>query len=398
MMLGFVSRVKAQTTHSEFIKQWDALLKVDDNEKDFRFHSFLESVKEILMSPETVDVKGTIPQHWSYIFSSDSAYMVCSGVLPFQYQKSRLMVLVVSSGEKKSAHAFMKPIDIAQGETIIPVLDLKKVESGFALALSRGKSHLFSVPDLELKILLSRLVNSRNDEEKMSLSAHIWQRLQPLMTSGSHFNNRFDGLDEISTLISPDGKVKLCTWNIEFNDGVHRFFGGLAVNVPSGMRVFELIDNYQSVRSPEQAALTPSKWYGAIYYDLVETKFKSDTYYTLIGYNGNNAFSQIKVVDVLLVSGGNSPNPRFGYPIFTDEKRTRRRLIFEYSNRAAMMLRYDAAQKMIVMDNLAPVNSMYQNDFRYYGPDFSYNGLKFDKGKWVLQTEIDLRNPASNRR
>jgi hypothetical protein len=135
-----------------------------------------------------------------------------------------------------------------------------------------------------------------------------------------------------------------------------------------------------------------------MYYDIIETKHKSTAYYTLLGYNGNDAFSQIKIVDVLVILDGNNPNPRFGHPIFTDEKRTRRRLVYEYSNRATMMLRYDAAHKMIVMDNLAPVAPIYQNDFRYYGPDFSHNALKFEKGKWVLFSEVDLRNPDPGRR
>jgi len=60
------------------------------------------------------------------------------------------------------------------------------------------------------------------------------------------------------------------------------------------------------------------------------------------------------------------------------------------------MLRYDAKMKMIVMDNLSPSDSFFKNDFRYYGPDFSHNGFKFEKGKWVYHSDIDLRNPAMN--
>jgi hypothetical protein len=51
---------------------------------------------------------------------------------------------------------------------------------------------------------------------------------------------------------------------------------------------------------------------------------------------------------------------------------------------------------MIVMDNLVPSDPNYKGVFRFYGPDFSYNGYKFEKGKWVLYNNIDLRNPKSN--
>jgi hypothetical protein len=58
-----------------------------------------------------------------------------------------------------------------------------------------------------------------------------------------------------------------------------------------------------------------------------------------------------------------------------------------------MMLRYDLNAKMIVMDNLSPSEYFFQNDLRYYGPDSSHNGLKFEKGKWIYYKEMDLRNP-----
>ncbi len=388
----------AQIGPSSFTRQWNNLMSVDDNEKNFQIISFIESVKEELLLADLSQAEAIIPSGWKYQFSTDSTYWVCSGILPFQYSGQQLLFFAVENREgQKKVHSFLKQLSNATTPSLTD-LRLRKTDDGFSLDAVSGTNSLLSLVDLELKILFSSLAASRNDDEKLFLSKSIWQRLQPLLNNSQFFNNRFDDYNKLSTLLSPDGKVKICTWNIEFNDGVNQFFGGLAVKTSTGIRTFELTDNYQQIRSPEQANLTPSKWYGCIYYDLVETKFKGTTYYTLIGYNGNNAFSQIKVVDVLVISDGNNPNPRFGHPVFSDDKRTRRRLIYEYSNRATMMLRYDANQKMIVMDNLAPMEQIYQNDFRYYGPDFSYNGLKFDKGKWVFVPEIDLRNPAPGRR
>ncbi len=389
--------VIAQTIDSGFIKQWDELLKVDDNEKNFRFQNFIESVKEELVFSETGNTPKLFPLQWGYQFSGDSTLLVCSGVLPYEYQKSKLIVFIVDCRGEKMAYSFTRLLESVPTAEKKSEPKLIKTESGYSLDILIGTSSLINVPDLDLKILLSRLGNCRVDEQKVELSEEIWKRLKPLMSSEQYFQDSFNGYDELSTLNSQDGQIKICTWNIENNNGVNSFFGGLGVNSPSGIKTYELIDNYQEVRSPEQATLTPSKWYGAIYYDLIETKSKGNIYYTLIGYNGNNAFSQIKVVDVLVVSRGNNPNPRFGHSVFSDGKRTRRRLVFEYSNRAVMMLRYDVSKKMIVMDNLAPAEQVYQNDFRYYGPDFSYNGLKFEKGKWVLYTEIDIRNTAKTK-
>ncbi|MFW5754904.1 MAG: hypothetical protein ACOCV9_08875, partial [Marinilabiliaceae bacterium] len=82
----------------------------------------------------------------------------------------------------------------------------------------------------------------------------------------------------------------------------------------------------------------------------------------------------------------------FGAPVFDYQGQRRQRLIFEYSNQANMMLRYDDQNERIVMDHLAPRSPRYEGDRSYYGPDFSYDALKFEGGKWVLIEDVDVRN------
>src|SRR5690606_35454288 len=74
-----------------------------------------------------------------------------------------------------------------------------------------------------------------------------------------------------------------------------------------------------------------------------------------------------------------------------------KRLIFEYSAKVSMMLRYDTNQGMIVMDNLAPVNSLFAGDPRHYGPDFTHNALKFEKGRWVFHSDVIVTNAVPYR-
>jgi hypothetical protein len=57
-----------------------------------------------------------------------------------------------------------------------------------------------------------------------------------------------------------------------------------------------------------------------------------------------------------------------------------------------MMLRYNERTEMIVMDHLSPIDPAYQDDRGNYGPDFSHDALEFQKGKWVLLENIELRN------
>ena len=57
-----------------------------------------------------------------------------------------------------------------------------------------------------------------------------------------------------------------------------------------------------------------------------------------------------------------------------------------------MSLKYNNELKMIVFDHLSPFESRYQGVYQFYGPDFSYDGLEFNKGIWRLISDVDARN------
>ncbi len=393
-----VNDTSSQAVNRDFVSYWEGFINMDDNEKNYRFTDFIKLANETLIKFEPAKAFEMLPANWNYAYSPDSLYIVFSAVMVYKNQENRLINVVVDKTQDAKAIYFVKNLGTGLISINKPVVDVKRNGNRYNLNIGLGTKQVLFIEDLELKILFSNLATSRNDADKVELSRSIWLRLQQLLASNNDFTGKFENFEELSTIISKDEHVKICTWNIEFNDGDNQFFGGIAVKTQSGIRTYELVDNYKNIRSPENATLTPSKWYGCIYYDIVETKYKGDIYYTLIGYNGNDAFSQIKIVDVLVLAGGNNPNPKFGHNLFYEDNRSKRRLIFEYSNSATMMLKYNEDNKMIIMDNLAPVNDNFKGDFRNYGPDFSYNGLKFEKGKWILQTDIDLRNTDLRKR
>jgi hypothetical protein len=47
---------------------------------------------------------------------------------------------------------------------------------------------------------------------------------------------------------------------------------------------------------------------------------------------------------------------------------------------------------MIIFDHLSPSKPSYAGNYQYYGPDFSYDGLKFEQGIWELVENVDIRN------
>ena len=82
--------------------------------------------------------------------------------------------------------------------------------------------------------------------------------------------------------------------------------------------------------------------------------------------------------------------PIFGIPVFLFNKQLQNRMVFEYSINATMSLRYDNRIKMIIFDHLAPPSSLYYGDYKFYGPDFSFDGLKFENGKWNYQENVNV--------
>lgn len=377
---------------------WHRMSSYDDPKKSYEWTSFIDNLTTELSDSSLFNSGLNFSNLTVHTISKDSTQLIFAGVMPFNNRPSVLIWGVKSADEMT---LFQQPLKRSG-----VVVDLKIEDDSYSVAQKiyhrvnflSEKGSLLELVDLKLKILFQKLTYSRDDDDKLELSDRIASRLFPLLEAPSLFTNTFSGLEKLSTLISSDGELKICTWNVEFQDGRNIFNGGVAVRdiKKNTIHFNALNDSRNTIGSPERATLSPSKWYGAVYYAMVETEYKKNKYYTLLGYNANNAFSKIRVVDVVTIAGNSRVT--FGAPLFAYDKQIKRRVLFEYSARVNMMLRYDAKEKMIVMDHLAPSEPMFKNDPRYYGPDFTYDGFKFQDGKWQFISEVDLRNPAPSRR
>ncbi|MCG8581163.1 MAG: hypothetical protein MI866_14680 [Bacteroidales bacterium] len=259
----------------------------------------------------------------------------------------------------------------------------------YAFTVSLDKRIIIDAKDLVTKCMFEELQTISGDDEKEAFNTKLQVRLNRLWVDKEMFRESLSQLKRMKTLISDDKKVKVCTYNIQ-KEGFNQVFYGAVILNEGEIKVMPLNDASKKIRSPERSTLSDKKWYGAIYLDLIQTVSGNKTYYTLIGYKGHDEFIKTRVIDVLMVQ---NRRLRFGMPIFKTDRITRNRVVFQYSAKATMMLRYDAREKMIVYDNLAPQEPMFRGVYQYYGPDFSYNAFKFTKGVWELRKDVDLRNP-----
>ena len=62
-----------------------------------------------------------------------------------------------------------------------------------------------------------------------------------------------------------------------------------------------------------------------------------------------------------------------------------------YSSRAHVSVSYDEGKKLIIYDHLSPSIATMEGKYQFYGPDFSFDGYKFEKGKWIFTEDVDFK-------
>lgn len=389
---GYVSALGQEVDNqSQLQERWSRFLSSEDNEKDFRANSFLRFLEKKLEEGVSGTDSVGLLKKWESDTIAGGRYSVHASYIHFNKMADRVFYCL-QHHEKNEVLAFSRELsEKYKDRQAIPRLKRNdEVDEGISLSISSGDQSLLSVPDIQALVLVKKLSRTRGGQDSFDISGSLSSRIRKLMEVPSLFENDFSGFPGISTLLSSDKRLKIVTWNVEDMNGTHHFYGIVTIKREGSLEVIELKDRRDAIESPENVGLDASKWYGAIYYKIIPVEYQGETCYTMLGYNGKDSFSQERIVDFIRISSGGEVS--FGAPVFVYQGRRMHRLIFEYSNQANMMLRYDRENERIVMDHLAPRSPRYEGDRSYYGPDFSYDALKFDGAKWRLIEDVEVRN------
>ena len=73
-------------------------------------------------------------------------------------------------------------------------------------------------------------------------------------------------------------------------------------------------------------------WYGKLYYQILNHKYKRRTYYTILGMDFNDSRSTIKSVEVITLQRN---KPRFAKEMFFNGRDKVDRVVLEYSDRVS---------------------------------------------------------------
>jgi hypothetical protein len=251
----------------------------------------------------------------------------------------------------------------------------------------------------ELIKLYSEIKNQEIFDDKLAANTTFIDKFKKTLANKESFKFPFDSLKNakgIKDIKSSDDKVRIFTWAIKNNyEGVYQYFGLIVKRESSKNSVIELIDDLDPTNSRISGAIDITKWYGALYIDIIPKSIGSKKYYTLFGWDGNSSASNIRLLDVLTFSGKTA---KLGAPIFKNQKEKLNRVYFEYAENAAMNMTYEEKYKRIMFDHLIPETPDLKGIYSFYIPDFSYDSYVWKKDGWHLMEDVIGINEKGNDR
>ncbi len=241
----------------------------------------------------------------------------------------------------------------------------------------------------DLNFLFIQLSNSKDDSIKIKINKQIVNEINNKIEEYEHFEE-LKNIKGLFALLSKDKRVKILTWSIRLSDKTVRYFGVINYYLKETGRYYTEILNQtpQPLNDFENTLYSSENWYGAVYYDIINQRYYGKDYYLLLGYNDNNDFTNLKIIDVLEINAGDYV--KFGSQVFNYNNSKPLRLVFEYAERISMNLKYDKDSKLVIWDHLSPSKPELEGHFEYYGPDMTYDALKFEKGIWQYLPDVIL--------
>ena len=244
----------------------------------------------------------------------------------------------------------------------------------------------------QMAALQNEIAKGSTDEVRTSASEDMKELLILAFDEDGVFDYPFDKAFMISTIKSPDNMFRFFNWSQPLKDGSYIYYA--FVLFPGKGEYVELKDTGELSRDIENKQLAASDWYGALYYEILPVELKKETYYIIMGWNGNDILTNKKVLDVLSI--GKKNKITLGKAVFETHEGMASRIVLEYAEQARVNLRYMESKDAIIYDRLEPEELGLTGNYAYYVPSTAYNGYKLNKlGTWDLIEYLDMSRPKS---
>ncbi len=245
--------------------------------------------------------------------------------------------------------------------------------------------------ELLLNTKLEALRAAKNDDDIETLNLDFKNEMLSFLKLEGAFTYPISKLKTIALLDSPDKLVRIINWNLEYSDMSYSYCGFVMRwdEDKEELKITELIDKVDPYTAKPTGVIDAKNWYGALYYKIIPIEYNSKIEYTLLGWDGGTTGSNFKIIDVLTFSGN---NVKFGSPIFIKKKEVLKRVVFEYSDKSSMSLKYEDKYGRIVFDHLSPESPTLAGVYSFYVPDFSYDAFLWENESWVLNEDVITLN------
>jgi hypothetical protein len=256
------------------------------------------------------------------------------------------------------------------------------------------KDSLLYQREKELENKLSVLRKASNDLERDKANEDFKGYLLETIQLENAFSHPFKSLKTLGSIASPDNTFRMFNWNVEQEDQSQKYYCYILKKDDRKNKyyIIELQDKSFMLPPRPEDVLSEDQWYGALYYKIIPFEKSGKKYYTLLGWDGNNGFSSVKLIDVLYFSGKHA---KLGNAVFKTKDGVQKRVFFEYSKKAFMSLNYDEERGRIVFDHLSPESPGMEGFYEYYVPDMSYDAFVYKDNKWhMIEDVVVLNNSA----
>ncbi|MDQ6756629.1 MAG: hypothetical protein M3004_06805 [Bacteroidota bacterium] len=245
-----------------------------------------------------------------------------------------------------------------------------------------------------LKVLAKSFLTDEATEDRMRKDSIFIKTLIRSLQIKYSFEFPFDSVQGVSHIYAPDSSFRIFTWQLNYQNeyAFSRQRGAIQFRTTDGsLKLVPLKDYSEFADNPIDSSRDKNTWIGAVYYNIIQTKFNGKNYYTLFGFDGNSYRTNKKWIDVL--SFDLQGQPVFGgqsFFVFDKDplkRKPQRRFAIEYKKEASTTMNFDEDKNMILVYHLISETNEPESPWTYV-PDGDYEGFAWTNGKWVYVDKV----------
>lgn len=229
---------------------------------------------------------------------------------------------------------------------------------------------------------------SETPENKINGSYAFIRSMKSLMKTQGSFTYPFTKLKEnIAILESPDKAFRIYNWEVIRGTVERRYYG--VIQMANGDYIPLVDASDQIIRGGSDSVFVGNRWFGCLYYNIIQKNIGGQNVYFLLGWNANNMNSERKIIEPFGFNG--KGQNVFGAPLFTYTEKGKykqaNRYILEYQKGSKVSMNYDKETDQIIYDHCESQIGDPAKKYTFI-PDGTYDGLKWDGQAWKVFENI----------